>query len=298
MSNLYTWNNYRCSYAVHTAPNAKVNSEVPLLLVHPIGVGLSRHFWERFCSEWFKTGGSNSIYNPDLLGCGDSEKPRIAYSPNDWAEQLQYFLQTEIQKPVILVVQGALLPVAIALIHLQKEPNLIKGLVLSGPPSWSLITKPTSTLRQKLLWNLFFDSPVGAAFYRYARTPQFLRSFSIRQLFDSVEDVDSQWIDMLLAGAADPDSRYAVFSFLAGFWRQNYADAIANITQPTLVVMGETASSISKTGKGETPDQRSCNYLQYLHAGEGIKVTGRNVLPYESTADFVSAIAPFVKRLS
>ena len=298
MSNFYTWNNYRCGYAVHTAPNAKVSSEVPLLLVHPIGVGLSRHFWERFCSEWFKTGGSNLIYNPDLLGCGESEKPHIAYTPHDWAEQLQYFLQTEIKKPVVLVVQGALLPVAIALIHLQKEPNLIKGLVLSGPPSWSLITKPTSTLRQKLLWNLFFDSPVGTAFYRYARTPQFLRSFSIRQLFDSVEDVDSQWIDMLLAGAADLDSRYAVFSFLAGFWRQNYADAIANITQPTLVVMGETASSISETGKGETPDQRLDNYLQYLHVGEKVKVLGRNVLPYESTVDFVNAIAPFVKKLS
>jgi pimeloyl-ACP methyl ester carboxylesterase len=298
MPNFYTWKNYRCGYAVYTAPDVKVNSEVPLLLVHPIGVGLSRHFWERFCSEWFNTGGSNPIYNPDLLGCGESEKPHIAYSPNDWAEQLQYFLQTEIKKPVILLVQGALLPVAIALIHLQKQPNLIKGLVLSGPPSWSLMTKPTSTLRQKLLWNLCFDSPVGTAFYRYARTPQFLRSFSIKQLFDSVEGVDSEWIDMLLAGAADPDSRYAVFSFLAGFWRQNYAEAIANITQPTLVVMGETASSIGKTGKGETPDQRLANYLQYLTAGEAIKVSGRNVLPYESTADFVSAIAPFVKKLS
>ncbi len=124
MSKLYTWNNYRCSYAVHSASNAEVTSEVPLLLVHPIGVGLS------------------------------------------------------------------------------------------------------------------------------------------------------------------------------GFWRQNYAEAIANITQPTLVVMGETASSISKTGKGETPDQRSCNYLKYLHAGEGIKIPGRNVLPYESTADFVSAIAPFVIAIS
>ncbi len=248
MSNFYTWNNYRCGYAVHTSPNA-INSQVPLLLIHPIGVGLSRHFWERFCSEWFKTGGSNLIYNPDLLGCGESENPRIAYTPHDWAEQLQYFLQTEIKKPVILVVQGALLPVAIALINLQKEPNLIKGLVLSGPPSWSLITKPTSTLRQKLLWNLFFDSPVGAAFYRYARTPQFLRSFSIRQLFDSVEDVDSQWIDMLLAGAANPDSRYAVFSFLAGFWRQNYAEAIANITQPTLVVMEKQLPVLIRLGK-------------------------------------------------
>jgi pimeloyl-ACP methyl ester carboxylesterase len=286
----YTWQNYRCAYEVHQ-PNNSTPEGIPLLLIHPIGVGLSRKFWQRFCREWYQTGHRNLIYNPDLLGCGESDMPHVAYTPNDWAEQLHQFLQTVVQKPVIVLVQGALLPIAIKLV--QKEPKLIHSLILAGPPAWAIITKQSPAWQQKLAWNLF-DSPFGNAFYRYARTPKFLRSFSTRQLFASGDSVDSEWLNTLVAGAKNTANRYAVFSFLSGFWRQDYSSDIAAINQPTLVVIGEEASSISREGKAETPDERLADYLACLQQGRGIKLAGRNVLPYESTTEFVSAIASFI----
>lgn len=293
----YTWKNYRCAYEVRQPEHATDNDGIPLLLVQPIGVGLSRHFWQRFCDEWYRVGCRNPIYNPDLLGCGECDLPRVAYTPKDWAEQLQHFLQTVVQKPVILGVQGALLPVAIALLQ-QTESHWIRGLVLSGPPSWPLITSKTPEWRQRLQWNLFFDSPLGIAFYRYARREEFLRSFSKKRLFAEAQAVDEEWLETLKQGAENMDSRYAVFSFLAGFWRENYEDAIAKITQPTLVVMGEAASNIGRTGEGETPEQRLTHYLNCLPNGRGVTISGRNVLPYESTAEFVAATAAFVKTLA
>ncbi|WP_341530827.1 alpha/beta hydrolase [Nostoc sp. UHCC 0302] len=290
----YTWQNYRCAYELHQPTNTTPEG-IPLLLIHPIGVGLSRQFWQRFCREWYNTSHLNPIYNPDLLGCGESDMPHVAYTPGDWAEQLQYFLQTVVQKPVIVVVQGALLPVAIELV--QKESNLIAGLILAGPPAWAVITKKSPEWRQKVIWNLL-DSPFGSAFYRYARTPKFLRSFSTRQLFADDHAVDAEWLNTLVAGAANLANRHAVFSFLAGFWRQDYSSAIASIQQPTLVVVGETASSISEEGKKETPSERLADYLASLPQGRGIKMNGRNVLPYESTAEFVAAIAPFIDEFS
>jgi len=108
-------------------PNSSFRKgDIPLLLIHPIGVGLS--FWHRFCCEWYETDRSNPIYNPDLLGCGESDMPRSLYPPTDWAGSCNTF--AVVQKPVILLVQGALLPVAIALVHLQTEPNWIRQLVL------------------------------------------------------------------------------------------------------------------------------------------------------------------------
>ncbi|MEH2445103.1 MAG: alpha/beta hydrolase [Nostoc sp.] len=292
-SQFYSWQNYRCAYEVHQ-PIHTTPEGIPLLLIHPIGVGLSRQFWQRFCREWYNTGERNSIYNPDLLGCGESDMPHVAYTPSDWAEQLQYFLQTVVQKPVIVVVQGALLPVAIALV--QKESNLIARLVLSGPPAWALMTKKSPEWQQKVLWNLL-DSPLGSTFYRYARTPKFLHSFSTRQLFASDNPVDAEWLDALVVGAENPASRHAVFSFLAGFWRQDYTSHIASIGQPTLAVVGETASSISQDNRKETPDERLADYLSCLPQSQGIKINGRNVLPYESTAEFVAAIAPFINEV-
>lgn len=289
----YEWRGYRCAYERWTAPQA--DNSTPLLLLHPIGVGLSRRFWDRFCQAWFKSGQSNPIYNPDLLGCGESDMPHMAYTPEDWADQLLHFIQTVVQKPVILVVQGALFPVAIALT--QKAPaDQIRGLILSGPPAWKVMTQATPDWKHRINWNLF-DSPLGRGFYRYARRREFLRSFSIRQLFDQAEDVDQEWLDMLKAGAQNPASRHAVFSFLAGFWRRNWQSAIDHLTPPTLVVLGKDASSISRSGKSETPDQRMQDYLNHLPNGQGTQIEGRNVLPYESTQDFVRAIVPFVQQL-
>jgi len=47
---------YRCAYL---CPNSSFRKGIPLLLIHPIGVGLSRHFWHRFCCEWYETDRSN-----------------------------------------------------------------------------------------------------------------------------------------------------------------------------------------------------------------------------------------------
>ncbi|MFN6569006.1 alpha/beta hydrolase [Dendronalium sp. ChiSLP03b] len=290
----YTWHNYRCAYEIYQ-PNHSTPEGIPLLLIHPIGVGLSRQFWQRFCGEWYTTDRRNPIYNPDLLGCGESDMPHVAYTPKDWAKQLHYFLQTVVQKPALVVVQGGLLPVALELV--QKEANLIAGLILVGPPAWAVTTKKLPEWQQKLLWNLL-DSLFGNAFYRYARTRQFLQSFSTRQLFASADTVDAEWLNTLVKGAENIANRYAVFSFLAGFWRQDYSSYIASIKQPTLVVVGETASSISQEGKQETPDERLADYLAYLPQGRGIKLMGRNVLPYESTTEFVAAIAPFINEFS
>ncbi|GAA6618587.1 alpha/beta fold hydrolase [Scytonema sp. NUACC26] len=290
----YNWKNYRACYETLN-PSFSIPEGTPLLLIHPIGVGLSRQFWRRFQSEWYKQGHRNPIYNPDLLGCGESDMPRAAYTPNDWADQLQHFLQTVVQKPVIVVVQGALFPVAIELA--QKQPNFITGLVLASPPAMPLLTKNTPQWQQKTIWNLL-DSPLGNAFYRYARREKFLSSFSTRQLFKSSEAVDAEWINTLQQGAKNPESRHAVFAFLAGFWRQDYSSAISSIQQPTLVVLGEDISSIAKEGKGLTPDEWLADYLARLPKGRGGKIPGRNVLPYESTPEFVKAVAPFINELS
>lgn len=302
----YTWRGYRCAYDVLTcdltsnssATSAEPDSNQPaILLLHPIGVGLSRHFWQRFAQAWFNAGETIPLYNPDLLGNGESDMPHVAYYPADWAAQLEHFIRTVVRRPVILISQGALFPVAIALSQRPNSLELMQGLILAGPPAWSIMTTLSPTWQNRLLWRLF-DSPLGQAFYRYARREQFLQSFSIKQLFDDAEDVDDNWLDMLQAGAADPASRHAVFSFLAGFWRQDYTEVMQRIPQPTLVVFGEDASSISRSGKKESPQDRMRDYLKHLPHVEGRFMSGRNVLPYERPVEFVQTISPFVHELS
>ena len=290
----YTWNDFRLAYEVSDGHSEHTPA---LLLIHPIGVGLDRCFWDPFIEVYLASNRTVSIYNPDLLGCGRSDLPRLAYYPNDWARQLQYFIETVIKKPTVIIVQGASAPIALNLVKNCCQSHLIKGVVFSGPPSWKLITKKANPLQQKLLWNLLFDSPLGAAFYLYARRRKFLQSFSVRQLFANPEAVDERWLDTLKKGATDLKTRHAVFSFLAGFWIEDYSELISNISQPTLVVFGEKASSISKTGAAESPERRLELYLKYLPNSRGKIIPGRNVMPYESADDFVRVVSDFIQEL-
>lgn len=293
---LYQWQGYTCAYDRIAPPVGadKESGSPPLLLIHPIGVGLSRWFWTRFIQAWHDSGQLNTIYNPDLLGCGESELPRIAYYPEDWGRQLQQFVSDVIQEPVIVVAQGALCPVALSCAALF--PEQVRAIALSGPPAWRLMTNPTDPAQQKLAWNLF-NTPLGSAFYQYARRRQFLASFSERQLFGDPAEIDEHWLDQLQAQSQKAATRHAVFAFLAGFWRQNYQGAIAAVPCPTLVVFGEQASSITK-GYVESAEQRLGAYLEHLPHAEGCQIPGRNVLPYESTTEFVQVLGRFVNALS
>jgi pimeloyl-ACP methyl ester carboxylesterase len=287
----------RCAYTVQNKNNS--NSQTPaLVLIHPIGVGLSGTFWQRFIEAWLASHDDYTIYNPDLLGCGASDLPAVAYYSIDWANQLKYLIENEVKKPVILIVQGASFPIAIELLQIISNPDLIKGLVLSTPPAWRTMTEKAKPLQNKLLWNLLFNSPIGLGklFYNYARRRQFIESFSERQLFGDADKVDANWLDSLTTEAKNIRTRYAVFSFLAGFWRKDYTKDISEIKQPTLVVWGKQTSSISKESKGETVEKRSNLYLKHLSNGEVKIIEGRNVLPYESTSEFVRVVSDFLKQ--
>jgi len=77
-----------------------------------------------------------------------------------------------------------------------------------------VITEGSPAWQQRLAWNVL-DSLLGPAFYRYARRPQFcVLSQPVNCLLILIELMLSGWI--LIKGAANPASRYAVFSFYLG----------------------------------------------------------------------------------
>lgn len=285
---IYPWKTYPCAYTHYPALGHQ--NTAPLLLIHPIGVGLAGWFWHRFAQAMATTGSRPDLYVPDLLGCGHSAKPKVAYRSEDWADQLAHFLTQVVQRPVGLVVQGAALPIGLRLLAHPQTQGLIQSLVLSGPPGIKLMTTPTPRRRQTLLWNLLFSGPVGAGFFRYARREAFLASFSRRQLFAKDQDIDREWLEHLQQDAQDAGGRYAVYSFLAGFWRQDYTDSMAAIPIPTLVIFGETASGINRLSRTDPPQQRLADYLHHIPHATGTLIPGRNVLPYESTDAFVATV--------
>jgi len=288
----YRWNGDKGVCSVEGNLQGPVD---PILTVHPIGVGLSGRFWDRFSNAWQARALPHALVHPDLLGCGRSAMPARPLSPVDWAHQLDALIEAHLHRPVWLLVQGASLPVALELQALR--PERIRGMVLAGPPSWRVMTQPANQGLCEFLWKGFFLTPLGTLFYRYARSERFLRSFSEKQLFARPQDVDAEWLATLKEGSRNLDSRYAVFSFLAGFWRRDYTPLFQSLRCPVLALFGEQATGISRRGKSDTPSDKAFDYRSRLPQATACILPGRNVLPYEATSSFVEAVSAWIRDL-
>ena len=62
--------------------------------------------------------------------------------------------------------------------------------------------------------------------------------------------------------------------------------------------MGETASSVSKDGFKEKPEKRIELYEKNIPNLQGTIIKGRNVLPYESTSEFLAKVTEFYQQMS
>ncbi len=99
----------------HKRAAAGRESDPPLLLVHPVGIGLSGWFWERFIEQWL----GGEVFAPDLIGCGASDawvpEERGLFLPLDWSRGCEALWRARIRRPCVVVAQGGLAPVGVQL---------------------------------------------------------------------------------------------------------------------------------------------------------------------------------------
>ena len=273
-----------------------------VLLIHPIGVGLSCRFWDRFIQAWHKQQGAatddlaSDLQAPDLLGCGDAPQPARPLGPEDWAAPLITQLRQGAQGSIVLVSQGSSLPIALKI--LEAVPDRVAGLIAISPPGWRVLSEPFDQSRAHQLWRVLFSGPLGTLFYLWARRRAFLKSFSEKNLFARPEDVDAEWLETLERGSRPLSSRWAVFSFLAGFWRQNWEPILMDLSIPVLVVHGTTATGIGRSKRWDDADERVATYAEKMPSATIRLVEGRNVLPYESSHDCVRCVREWFEAQS
>ena len=85
-------------------------------------------------------------------------------------------------------------------------------------------------------------------------------------------------------------SRWAVFSFLAGFWRRNWEPQLISLSIPVLVVFGREATGIGRSRSWDDADERIATFNSKLPQAQIRTIPGRNVLPFESTEACVETV--------
>ena len=169
--------------------------------MHPVGIGLSSWFFERFVRAW-----SGPVYVPDLIGCGDSDAwdpdEQGLFVPLDWVRMLEQLWREAIGRPMVVVSQGGLAPVAVRLATRETEQwqggRAVRGLVLASPPEYDVLSAGLDEAEvmlnyERLSWALGADSGLNAVLYRLLCARFFIRLFS--DLFLFAADADNAFLD-------------------------------------------------------------------------------------------------------
>jgi len=296
----------------------------PLLCIPPIGVGITAKFFEPLHREWAHLGAPCSLHTPDLLGCGSaSPKTRTFYTPELYADALLAYIETHIKRPVVLVVQGGLLPVALEMWR-KGGPSVIAGFCLMSPPPLRFLSPEAveeagvrgrfrgkaaaadsgSTRRrwrwkQRIFWALA-QSSVGGFFFRYLRGADGarIRAFSERNLFADPARVDDEWMTMCNEGAVETRSRHATFAYLCGTvpggaWRDDRLDLLKSLSVPCQVLRGTGAGDEAAV---RVASERLEAFIAVLRreSCSGLVAGGRSVLPYENSGRVAQRLISFI----
>jgi pimeloyl-ACP methyl ester carboxylesterase len=278
--------------------SAGYESKTPLLLIHPVGIGLSSWFWEKFFEAWQ----GPELYAPDLIGCGvkngadawDPDKRGLSF-PLGWAQGCEALLQTRIiqgtsglgslplfqrkARDCIVVCQGGLAPVGVMLA--ARNPSTVQRLVLTSPPTWKDMTSPVPEVELSRNY-AFLRSPVVAPVaFGILETRWAIEFFSNLFLFQ--DKCDQRWLDLACDEIA-PESRSPVAAFNAGFCNhRSFQEELEILEQATLILSGD----------GDRRTAKRQEYQENMRDCTMISLPGLNVLPWESPMEVVSAIKEF-----
>ena len=303
----YLAGGFTCSFRRKPA-SAGFEGKPPLLLVHPLGVGLSSWFWDPFLSEWK----GSEVFVPDLIGCGTSEawqpSERGLFVPLDWVRALETLWREEIRRPVVVLAQGGLAPLAVQLATRETETwrggRAVRGVVLASPPPWAETAQglPEAEVRRNfelLSATLGSASPLGTLGYRALCARPFVRFFSSRFLFaaaapdgdaSAAERLD-RFVDACCAEAA-PERRWPVLAFNSGLVGQGgLGEELESLRTPTLVLAGAAEGLLPLSDDGSSYESRMPNCRAQ-------RLVGRNALPWESARATAEAVGDFVDDVS
>ena len=289
----FSYGGFTCAYRRKPAASGFEDAR-PILLVHPVGIGLASWFWDRFLDA--HTGAE--VFVPDLIGCGESDawqpEEQGLFIPLDWVRALETLWREQIQRPMVVVSQGGLAPLAVALASRETDAwrgsLAVSGLVLASPPEWDALAdgypdEEVASNFEKLGATIGNPSPLGTLGYNLLCARPFVQFFSDAFLFAG--KADEAFLDACLA-TARPERRWPVIAFNAGLVAsRGYATELRSLPQPTLVLSGASGGKPKRPSEFEG-GMRRCSVRS---------LPGLNVLPWESTAAVARAVGEFARGL-
>lgn len=292
----YEYDGWTLSYRYKpAAPGYKL--QAPLLLIHPVGIGLSSWFWNKFLAEWQ----GPAVYAPDLIGCGVKNggspyipQERGLFFPLGWVQGCEALMQQQVLNALPLpgsvvgqgangwnvICQGGLAPIGVLLA--ARNPTTVSSLVLTSPPTWSEMTTAIPEAELSRNYDFLTNPLIEPLAFGLLETRWAIRFFSNLFLFAN-GDCDDEWLDLACNEIAI-ESRPPIAVFNAGFCNhRSFRQELETLQQPALILSGDDDKRVA--GREEyQPNMQDCTMES---------LPGQNVLPWESPELTCKAVKKF-----
>jgi pimeloyl-ACP methyl ester carboxylesterase len=223
----YPWKYGDMFYEVKGDRSAK-----PLLFIHSFGPGASSYEWRRNVDALAT---NFRVYAIDLLGFGLSDRPAIDYTSETFTDLISDFIREVIAKPTVVVAHG--ITCAFVIADAYRRPQLFERLVLVTPPPSILQEHINGPLNAA--WKFALRLPILGQFaYNMLTTRGAIRNYYDRQGYHNPSLITEELVEYIFTSAHQPNSRFALASFLSNYLTMDVHEALARLQMPVVAVWG------------------------------------------------------------
>ncbi|KAK1736464.1 hypothetical protein QTG54_013064, partial [Skeletonema marinoi] len=240
--------------------NAASENTTAVMLVHPIGVGIGKWYYDRLLKSLANEDVQSSrlvFISADLLGSFTASSPIGSDSGQelkkfpllnitDWAEQLEHLMSEYERKSCkegheirnwAIVANGGCAPIALKVAQSAVEKSApfekdLTNVVISSPPRLPFFLEGTDPKRVQKSYRTL-SGIAGKLFWKYAlrKDGKFIQTFSERNLVGDPASLGNHWTPNCVSAARHlgGKSKYSTFAFLAGALQDGCKDSLNSL---------------------------------------------------------------------
>ncbi len=256
----------------------------PILLLHSLGPG---HDGDEWCAVAELLAESHTVYVPDLLGWGRSQRPKIAYDDSIYVRLISDFLDDVVWAPSTLVAAGLTAPYALQVA--LDEPQKVEAVGLVHPSGLDLDAEEPD-LRDALLRKALQVPVLGTGALNLYTSHQAIKQHLERDVFLEPQAVTDEDVEQYYDSSHQPGAHHALASYLAGFLNHRLRHGVDRLQQPLWLAWG-------RGGSNPVVRQQLDTWLNHFPAAEIEVLDGVGSLPhFESPATFGDRLLRFLTQ--
>jgi pimeloyl-ACP methyl ester carboxylesterase len=257
----------------------------PVLLIHGIYAGASSYEYRKLFPLLARR---HRVVAFDLIGCGLSDKPRIAYATELFVEQIVDALDAfGGEEPVGLIASS--LGAAFAIRAAARASRRVARLAAIAPAGLGGTLDKGPSGRGALMTALFRSPLVGEAAFNALASRASIRWFLEHRVYGDPARVTPEIVDHYYAVTHQPGARYVPAAFVGGALDCDVASDLPFLEIPLQILWGERAPA-------PAPRENAGEFVRLARDARLVTFAESGLLPHEEEPEAVAAaLEPFLE---